>query len=244
MGIEGLTELELIEGFLGTISLIITIFVGLRIVWKYFTFKRIEFITIGFTMVSLTSGWWGANFSFWAYLIFDIVLPDVIYFFLSQGFTPLAIILWVYSFCHLVYPKSKWKIVSIIVVIGILYEIFFIIFLITDPTIIGTKITKFDAEFHLFVFSYIIFSLIVSLITNIIFFKHCLRSEDPKIRWKGKFVFIGFIVFLIAAILDSGIPLNPITLFITRLMLVFSSIISYIGWIMPDRVARWLIKEG
>jgi len=59
----------------------------------------------------------------------------------------------------------------------------------------------------------------------------------------GKFIFLAFILFMIGAILDSAISLNPIALLITRFILVISSILAYIGWIMPDRVAIWLLKE-
>jgi hypothetical protein len=62
------------------------------------------------------------------------------------------------------------------------------------------------------------------------------------VRWKGKFIFIGYIIFLTGAILDSVIPLNPLTLFLTRILLVLSSFISYIGWIMPDSIANRLVK--
>jgi len=74
-------------------------------------------------------------------------------------------------------------------------------------------------------------------------FKKSSASEDNRVIWKGRLIFFGFILFLIGGILDSVVKLTPITLLLTRMLLVASSIISYFGWIMPDRVANWLVKE-
>jgi hypothetical protein len=243
MGIEGLTQFELIQGIVGIINLTITTFVGLKILSKYFTHKKVELLTVGFMMIFVTSAWWGSAFAFIFYAFFDYELSAVAYIFISYGLVSLSSIFWLYSFGYLVYPKSKWKITGVWLAISILYTIFFMIFLFTNPSLLAIRVTRFDSETQTFVSAYVLLSLLTSLITQYIFLGRSLVSEDERIRWKGKLIFLGFIIFLIGGILDSVVALTPITLFLTRILLAISSIISYFGWIMPDRVAQWLVKE-
>jgi hypothetical protein len=116
-------------------------------------------------------------------------------------------------------------------------------YLFTNPSLLAVRVTRFDSETKTIVSLYVLLSLLISLITQYIFFRRSTASEDKRIKWKGRFIFIGFIMFLIGGILDSVFQLNPITLFLTRILLAISSIVSYIGWIMPDRIANWLVKE-
>lgn len=243
MGLEGLTQFEIIQGFVGIINLAITIFVGLKILSKYFTHKRVELLTVGIMMIFVTSAWWGSAFTFILYVLFDYELSDVAYIFISYGLVSLSSIFWFYSFGYLVYPKSKWKIVGVWLAISIVYTIFFMYLLFTNPSLLAVRVTRFDSETRTIVSLYVLLSLLTSLITQYIFFRRSTSAEDKRVIWKGRFIFIGFLIFLIGAILDSVFQLTAITLFLTRILLVISAIISYIGWIMPDRVANWLVKE-
>jgi len=76
------------------------------------------------------------------------------------------------------------------------------------------------------------------------FLRSSLKSDEAKIRLKGKFIFVTFVIYVFATIMDSSITLTTTTLFITRMLLIISSILGYIGWTMPDRISRWLIKES
>ncbi|MFX1394497.1 MAG: hypothetical protein ACFFAH_13105 [Promethearchaeota archaeon] len=243
MGIEGLTQLELIHGTLGLISLIVAVASGIKIASSYFKYKQIELLTVGLVLIFITSGWWGATTAFVLYLFFDIEISDFLYIFISYAFLSASLLFWLYSFCHLVYPNSKWIIVSIFLAISIIYEIFFIYFLFKDPSILVIRITRFDSETQPFVSLYVVFELLITIITNIIFFSKSSKSDDARIRWKGRFIFLALILFVTGAVLDSIIVLSETMLFITRSLLMLSAVINYIGWIMPDRVARWLIKE-
>ena len=243
MGLDDLTEFEIIQGFAGLISLGITIFIGFIIVSKYFKYKKIELFTVGLMMIFITSGWWGSTLNFLFYAFFNFEMGDQLYIFISYGLASLASIFWIYSFVYIVYPKLKWKLFSIWLAISIVYTIVFMYYLFTEPSILAVRVTRFDSETRYFVAGYILLSLLISLITQYIFLTRSIHSDDAKIRWKGKLIFLGFIVFLIGAILDSVIPLTPIILFLTRILIVVSTVLSYIGWIMPDRVADWLIKK-
>ncbi|MFX1393406.1 MAG: hypothetical protein ACFFAH_07515 [Promethearchaeota archaeon] len=243
MGIEGLTQFELLHGFLGLISIGVSIIIGLKISSKYFKNKQIELLTVGLMMIFVTSGWWGATISFLLYVLFNMEISDKLYIFFSYGLIPISFMFWIYSFSHLVYPISKWKIVSIFLVINIIYEIFFIYFLFLDSNLIAIRITRFDTETKAFLSLYILFVLLTTIITNFIFVRESMKLDSAKIRWRSRFIFLGVIIFIIGTTLDTIFPLSEVMLFITRFLLMFSAFLSYIGWTMPDRVARWLIKE-
>ena len=243
MGLEGLTQLEMLQGFLGILSLSISLFVALKIISKYFANRRTEFFTVGLMMIFVTSGWWGSSIAFIMYVVFNSEISDVSYIFISYAFVSLSSIFWLYSFGYLVYPKSKWKFLSVWLVISILYTIFFMYYILIDPSVLAVRVTRFDSETLNFVAAYILLSLLVSLIAQVLFLKRSISFKDKIVRWKGRFIFLGYIIFLIGAVLDSVIPLTPTTLFLTRMLLIVSSITSYIGWAMPDKVANWLVKE-
>ena len=243
MGLEGLTQFEIIQGFVGIINLAITTIVALKILSKYFTHKKVELLTVGLMMFFVTSAWWGSAFAFILYALFDYDLSDIAYIFISYGLVSLSSIFWFYSFGYLVYPKSKWKIVGVWLAISIVYTIFFMYFLFTNLSILAVRVTRFDSETKTFVSAYVLISLLSSLVAQYIFFRRSSGSEDKIVKWKGRFIFLGYIIFLIGGILDSIVQLNPITLFITRVLLAVSSIVSYIGWTMPEKVADWLMKK-
>ncbi|MFX1393141.1 MAG: hypothetical protein ACFFAH_06145, partial [Promethearchaeota archaeon] len=91
---------------------------------------------------------------------------------------------------------------------------------------------------------FMLFALGLMLFTNTNFLIFSLRSTNLIIKWKGKLIYTSIILFLFGTILDTSIPLNTTSLFITRCILVLSSIISYIGWTMPKKIERWIIARN
>jgi hypothetical protein len=89
-----------------------------------------------------------------------------------------------------------------------------------------------------------VFAIATALITGFLFSKKSFESEDPKMRWKGRFLLIAFISFTVAALFDVGIPVTPATLVIARLILISSSFLFYLGFFLPEKLAKVLIKES
>ena len=70
------------------------------------------------------------------------------------------------------------------------------------------------------------------------------REEISEIRWKGRFLFIAFILFGISAIFDAIIEMETTLLVIIRILLDFSSFFFYLGFILPSWCKKILsIKE-
>lgn len=240
MGFEDLTELEILQGSFALIFIIISLILGIRIAFKYFSLKRFELITVGLTWIFMSSSWWGASISFILFIFFGFGLNVFLYLFISNVFLPGALICWIYSFCHLAYPRLKKKMVSIYLVICVIYEIFLIIFLLINPEIIAIMEGKFNTKHQIYTLSFDIFTIISALITGVIFAKISMKSENPVVKLKGKFLLIGFISLMTGAILDAGIPINAITLVLVRILLISSAIEYYMGFLLPSPIANWI----
>jgi len=189
MGIEELTEFEIVSGFLGLIALAISLTVGIKIVLKYFEYKRHELLIIGMMMIFVSSGWWAALAAFVLFILFDFYFPTTLFLALSYGLTPISHLLWLYAFGYLVYPKSKWKLFVIFAVISGLYWLYFWTSLLINPALIATRTDQFIYEnLSQVIQLYILYIIVFSLITIVIFLRECLKSENLKIQWRGKFL--------------------------------------------------------
>jgi len=131
----------------------------------------------------------------------------------------------------------------IYLIICLIYEIILVYLIITDPDQVVTIISTFNSKYNLYPYLFSIFGILTFNITGILFAKKSLRSEDLKIRWKSKFLLFAFILFTIGAIFDAGIRMDVITLVIVRSILIVSSILYYMGFLLPDKIANLLIKE-
>ncbi|HEY0089017.1 MAG TPA: hypothetical protein VGB37_09240, partial [Candidatus Lokiarchaeia archaeon] len=165
------------------------------------------------------------------------------YILIENAFMPIALICWIYAFAYLGYPRIYKKIVIIFTIIGILYEIFLISALIINPEIIGTLEGAFDSNYTIIPDIFRIFALFTVCITGILFGKILLKSDDKVIKWKGIFLMLGIITFVIAAILDVILTLNPFELVLVRGLLILSSFEYYLGFFLSERLANLFIKK-
>ncbi|MFX0070602.1 MAG: hypothetical protein ACFFAO_05865 [Candidatus Hermodarchaeota archaeon] len=243
MGIEDLTQIELLYGSLSFLFVVISIIMGFKILLKYFEYKRIEFVTLGLTWILMTSGWWRITFNFPLVILFDTEVPHIIGITIDSIFIPIGVLCWMYSFCVLVYPKYMKPIMIIYSIICGIFEILIITFIIINPDLVVIIYSTFNSKYTLIPYIFMIFAILTFLITGLLFTKKSFKSEDPKIRWKGRFLFLAFLLFTIGAIFDSGINMDAFTLVIIRSILILSSISYYLGFLLPDKITNWLIKE-
>ena len=258
MGLEDLTEYEIISGILGLIAFSISLAVGIIIVLKYFQYKRHELLTVGLQMIFVSSGWWASLLSFVLFILFDFYFPTTLFLILTYGIQPITHLFWIYSFAYLVYPKSKWKFFLVFFLVAVLYEIHFWYFMIVDPTGIAIRESQFIyTDISPIIQLYVLFILVVGLITVYNFSKQLMRSDEPKTRWRGKFLMYSMILLAINAIVVIIItvtqePWDPTQFtpeqiaisIVLNIIIYVSTILSYFGWIMPEWLENRLIKES
>jgi len=239
-----LTLLELLQGTFSLIWAIIAIIVGLRIMYKAFSLKRNELILVGLCWILVSSAWWGSCISFLLYILFGFTLNAFWYFFIDFVFIPGALVCWIYSFCHILYPKLKKKLLGMYIPICIIWEVALIYFLCTDIEIIGTVGGKFNTQHNLLSIIFILFAILTVLITGSIFSIKSIQSDDPVIKWKGIFLLYAFLAFTLGAFIDAVLPVTAITIVLARLILISSAIGYYLGFFLPESFAKFLIKSS
>ena len=243
MGIEGLGELDILHGTFTLMFVILSIIIGIVILLHAISLKRRELISVGLTLALLSSAWYQSAFAFLFYILFDYKIGTFTYLFIGNFFLPIVMICWMYMFLEFGYPHLKKRIMILVLIICILYEIFLVIFLFTDPSIIGTRIGLFYYAPNLYALVFQISSILIVIITGILFSIKSIKSADAKIAWKGRLFLLAILCFAAGAILDMGITINPILLVIDRIILMTSAVLFYLGFLLPDSIAKLLNKE-
>ncbi len=242
MVISDLTSLDIINGIFTTLATVIGIIVGIIIAWKYFSYKRKELLTVGISLIFGSVVYWSSSITFFLIILFNYE-PELVFHLSFHLLVPLGLLFWIYSFAILVYPKSVKKILLIFVIICALYDSFLLYFLLTNPESLGRRTGKITGEAFLYISSFLLFVIVVLIITMSIFITRCLRSDQPVIKWKGSFLLFSMIIGTISGLIGMFFPDTALIIIITRTLRVISSIFSYMGWLFPRRIAKLVIKE-
>lgn len=230
----GLTEI--LQGSFSLIFVIISIIIGVKILIKYFEYKSNQFLLVGLTWIGLSTPWWPDSINLILILTTNSILSIEANFIIGTSTMPFFLLVWLKAFTDLVYKEKQKYILIIFLIIGIIFEIIFYYFLFTQPNLIGTFETPFQVVYGIYIEIFLVIFLLVIVITGILFGKQSLRSENPEIKLKGKFLIIAFILFTIGAFLDSIVP----ELFIiARIVLDVSALSFYFGFMLPD----WLKEK-
>ncbi|TFG11819.1 MAG: hypothetical protein EU535_06835 [Promethearchaeota archaeon] len=144
---------------------------------------------------------------------------------------------------------------AIISIIYIVYEIVIIFLLISDMQLVAVKQGKFISNQATFITVFGGFSAFVMLITISMFIRQSFMSDSLRIKWKGRFLLVAVLLLIIGSMIenmwinldDINVILPPsiiiIMLVIARIILITRLIFSYLGWLLPPSVAKWLIKD-
>ena len=239
-----LTPIEILHSSFSLVAIVISILIGLIIISKYFKFKQRNFLLIGIFWTGLTFPWLPTAITFIMVLTVGRGLPVQGYILIGIMILPLTVLCGLTAFTSLLGVKRKRRraILLSVLVFNLVYESLIIYFLIRNVDIIARLADVLTIQWSIFSQIYFIINLVLFLVTGILFSRKSLQSESKEIRFKGKLLMAAFISFTIGTVLDFAIP-NPITYIIARLILLSSSIEFYIGFLLPERIKRLLIKE-
>jgi len=242
-----LTDFEILNGIFSIIFVTISIFVGLKIISKYFEYKHIEFLLVGITWVGIVSPWYPSCISFIIALFNDGVglqnTPEI-YFIIGNVLIPFFLISWLIAFTNLLYKNQQKIIVTIALIYCVMFEIGFFYLLITGQSeSIGVMQGAVDVKYERMVRVFLLSIVAIILITGSLFARVSLKSNNPEVRLKGWFLLTAFILFSIGAVFDAAFDLNYITLPIVRIILILSALCFYCGFILPAPVRKFFMKE-
>ncbi len=197
--------------------------------------------------MGLSEPWIPSSLSFIWNLITGAGISFESYVIIGNVFIPLTLLFWLIGFTNLVYPEKTNVIRTIYIIVGLAFEVVFLSLLIVNPSLIGvfsaeSVMVHIDIEYKTFLLGYLLFVVLTILITGIIFGRKSLKTSDPEIKLKGIFLLGAPIIWSVGALLDTAIPLNIITLPLTRILLALSAFLYYLAFIMPPRIKKMLLK--
>ncbi|MFX0042425.1 MAG: hypothetical protein ACFE8L_05905 [Candidatus Hodarchaeota archaeon] len=238
-----LEALDIVNGIFSLIFVAISLLVGLIILSKYFQYKEKIYLFVGCTWILISEPWWPSSLSFLIAIVNDVGISSQWYFLIGNIFVPVAIILWLIAFTEFLYKEKRKLILVAFGMYGILFEIIFFILLFLNPELIGELNPPVDVNYKFFIMVSLISFLLIVVISGFFFANLSLKSDDPEVKLKGRLLFLAYISFAIGALLDSAIPLNEITIIITRIILISSAIEWYGGFILPGFLRKILLKK-
>ena len=239
----------MIQGIFSTIFVIITIYIGLIFISKYFQHKNRNLYLFGIF-------WIGAAIWFvfipiqFVLLFFEITIHDWAYYLVMYPTLPVIAVVWLIAVTKLLYFERRTLFLRVFTLMAILFEILFFSFLFIDDRLIATRPGYFYIEMTPFAIFYIVFLMSFILITAVMFGISSLDSKDPEIRMKGKLIIISIFLFGGGAATDLLIPpldLDPIIkaiiTIIARILMSSSGILFYIGFMLPNWTKKILFRK-
>lgn len=238
---------DMLQGSFSLIFVLISLYLGISILFKYFTYKSRVYILVGLSWIGVANPWFPDSISFLMNLIFQESLAIELYFIIGNAFIPLALLTWLIFYTDMNNKSSQRLVVVLTVVLSVIFEVVFFTLLFTDINQIGiiNPLRPFTVEFGLFITIYLLVVILIMAGTGLKFAQKSIKSEDRDVKLKGKLLRAAFITFTIAAILDSLLgtifadpadPLLAIMVVMTRVLLIISAIEFYGGFILP----KWI----
>ena len=239
-----LEPLVFLNGLLSTITVAISVIIGIIIVSRYSKYKRKEFMYIGLAVTGLYQPWWPTAVSFFSILFFNRPLTPTEYFIISTVCIPFFIVLWMIAISYMLDLSNKKVLPITFLIISVVGSLYFFIFALIDPKQIGTLTGYFDAEYGIITMVYLLFMCLSIVVTGILFSVQSLKSDNPEVRLKGKLLIFGFICYLVGGFMDAGtIHLTELTIIIARSILISSAFLLYLGLLLPNFVKKLFLRE-
>ncbi len=239
------TILDYLQGGFSFIFVLISIIIGLKILTKYFEYKKLQYILVGLVWIGLATPWFPDSINFIMVILFQNTISDALNFIIGNSMLPLTALFWLKVFTDLTYKEKQKVILSLFIIYGIIFEILLFTFLFIKPSIIGSfPVSPFQIVYHPVFEILLIVYIITFMLTGVLFARESLRLESLEMKLKGKFLIIAFISFTIGAFLDSLILRGAFTVILTRLILISASIEFYFGFILQNWVKNLFIKSS
>ncbi len=227
-----------INGLFSLLFVIFSLIIGLKIALKFREYKQRTFILIGITWIGMSKPWWGSSIGFLVYLINGVGISIFLYILINFSFISLIIIVWLVALNDLTSLKKFKVIIGAFIIYAIIFEALILYFLATDISILGVLTDPVNIDLGLFLIVYLLLDLVIFIISGFYFAFKSLKSDKPEIKLKGKFLLLAFLIYLIGAAIETVLSFPP-----SRLILVLSAIMFYIGFMMPEIIKKRFLKE-
>ena len=249
---------DILQGSLSLIFVIISFIIGFTIISKYGKNKNRLYILVGLTWLSLSTLWLPEASSFLMSLFIQQTLAIEWYFILGNVFVPVALICWITAYTDMVNKEKQKLAIALIVVFSIVFEVLFFYYFFMDINLIGviSPLRPFSADLGYFLAILLLISFLILFVTGFKFARKSIKSENRDVRIKGELLQFAFVAFTIAAVIektlrslligtifpDPTVLLFSIMLIVMRLLLIFSAFAFLGGFLLPNWMKKILTK--
>jgi len=233
-----LTTEMIIMGTFNLLLVLVFIIVGIRIITKYWVSKDKNFLLAGISWFGISEPWWPTTISFLMALFTGKGLPIQPYLIINAVFLPIFLTFWLMVTLDLIGIEKKAILIIIHLLISLILELLFFYFLFTNVSMLGTTVSPVDIDFGPIAQIFLVYVLVVFLISGFAFAIKTLRIDDPRPKLRGKFLIVAFLLFLIGAILDL-----IIYSIINKIFILSSAIVFYIAFVMPEKIEHIFLKK-
>lgn len=237
-----LTPLDILNGSMSIVQVIINVIVGLMLISKYKKYKSRPLLFMGISMILLSEVWFTHGLALILILTTGSGLSPEMFFLCAFTLIPWATLAWMVVITDLMYKDKQKLILSIYAIFGVVYNLIFFYLLFTNITLIGQLENPIDPHTGTFITVFLLIILINVFITGFLFLRESRKSQDSEIRLKGTLFFLSSTSFVIASILDT-LALNIVIIIIVRILLILSAIEVYGAFLLPDWMKKLFLKE-
>ena len=221
-----LTQIEFLNGIFAIFILFIFYFIGLRLIYKYFKLKEKKILYLGFAIPFMGNMWLAISVTYLSIILTGNSITPEIYLLLGYGF-PLGMVFWLILLTELMYKDKQKVIISLYIIYWLIMEIIFFILLSTDTSLLGVFNRPLTPVLSPFLAIRSIITLILLVITGILFYRESHKSDNAEVRLKGTLFLSGIILFMLGALtfVISGIAFIPLIFFIPSSFMVYGALI-------------------
>jgi hypothetical protein len=235
----------IILGIVTMIFIAITILLALKFVSNYIRVRKKQLLYGGITYFGLASLWFGVGLNFIMVMFFDVIPPMEIHFLFHGGLATIAqwfFLILCLDLSHLKSAtKKQLKIISGI--IAIIVEILYIILAFTNNTGLGTLIAPIQVVYGPISYVYLGLHAVMFVSLGLWFGLQSMKSEDKKLKLKGKLIILSFFLILSASGVEIFFSQIPMFIF-GRILATFSAIFFYGGFTLPKWMERIFLRKG
>ena len=165
----------------------------------------------------------------------------------NVNLAPIVVLSWFYTVFKITEKGVKVKKVKNIlfwgcVIFCIIFEavVLYIEFELQELSLLGSMQNDFEYEYSYFLKWIVGFFLVSTILVGFYFAHKVHDSEIAKIRLKGIYLLIAFVLLVVSTITDAVIAvIDPIFSLIAKILLLSCSFTFYIGYFLPE----WWLKK-
>ncbi len=231
-----LNLIDLLNGVFSLAAVIFSVFFATIIGAHYFKLKKSEFLYMAGVCVALISPWWPHATSFVYALVTgsEKGISPILYFFLGTVLIPFGVFMWLKVYTKLIQTKKPKLILAIGVVYLTFYEIAVFIMLALNPALLGELVPPISVHYSYGLYAIYMPGVVIALITSFNFCMISMKSDIPDIKLRGKLILLGLIILFTGALMAAFLSMEVVFLIVSRVLIVLSGALLYIGLIMPN----------